>query len=268
VTLQGDTPRFSEGFVEADGFHIRYMSAGEGLPLIHLHGAGGPRLTPAHDKLSRQHRVIAFEMPGFGRSGHNTRTSSTADMAETMHAAIRALGVERCNLWATSFGARVALWLAARQPTLVSALVLEAPAAIRPAGQMPPSGSPEEVARMIYAHPERQASLPAADLAGQAKTREFVMRVRGPDRDADLEAAMRRLETPVLVLFGTHDQLMPPELGRHYKELLANGHLVFVYDAGHAISTERPEAFVEVTSDFLERHEAFVINRVGTVKYP
>ena len=79
---------------------------------------------------------------------------------------------------------------------------------------------------------------------------------------------MRRVETPVLVLFGTGDRLMPPELGRHYKDLLPNGHLVFVYDAGHAISTERPEAFVEVTADFLDRHEAFVINRVGTVIHP
>ncbi|HTW72356.1 MAG TPA: alpha/beta hydrolase [Acetobacteraceae bacterium] len=266
--MQGDTARFSEGFVEADGFRIRFMAAGEGLPLIHLHGAGGPRLTPAHDLLCRQHRVIAFEMPGFGRSAENTRTTSTADLAETMHAAIRALGVERCNLWATSFGARVALWLAVQQPAMVSALVLEAPAAIRPAGQTPPSGSPEDIARMLYAHPERQPSSPAADPATQAKTRAFVLRVRGPDRDPDLEAAMRRVETPVLVLFGTGDRLMPPELGRHYKDLLPNGHLVFVYDAGHAISTERPEAFVEVTADFLDRHEAFVINRVGTVIHP
>lgn len=268
MTLQGDIPHFTEGFVDADGFHIRFMTAGDGLPLVHLHGAGGPRLTPAHDLLCRRRRVIAFEMPGFGRSAENRRTTSTADMADTMHAAIRALGIEHCDLWATSFGARVALWLAVRQPVLVSALVLEAPAAIRPAGQTPPSGSPEEVARMIYAHPERQPSLPAAEPAVQKQTQELLMRVRGPDRDADLEAAMQRLDTPVLVLFGTSDRLMPPELGRHYKELLANGHLVFVYDAGHAISTERPETFVEVTSDFLERHEAFVINRVGTVKYP
>ena len=38
--------RFREGFVEADGFRIRYMEAGEGTPLVHLHGAGGMRLTP------------------------------------------------------------------------------------------------------------------------------------------------------------------------------------------------------------------------------
>ena len=35
---------FSEGFVEADGFHIRYCEVGRGAPLVHLHGAGGLRL--------------------------------------------------------------------------------------------------------------------------------------------------------------------------------------------------------------------------------
>ena len=70
------------------------------------------------------------------------------------------------------------------------------------------------------------------------------------------------------MLFGTLDRADAAGDGPHYKELLPNGHLVFVYDAGHAISTERPEAFAEVTLDFLERHEAFVINRVGTLIHP
>jgi hypothetical protein len=52
---------FSEGHVEADGFRIRYMEAGHGPALLHLHGAGGLRLTPGHDLLRRHFRVIAFE---------------------------------------------------------------------------------------------------------------------------------------------------------------------------------------------------------------
>jgi pimeloyl-ACP methyl ester carboxylesterase len=259
---------YTEGFVEADGFRIRFMQAGEGAPLVHLHGAGGLRLTPGHDLLCRHHKVIVFEMPGFGRSPENTRTQTTADLAETMAAAIRALHITQCHLLGTSFGARVALWLAARQPDLVATLVLESPAAIRPAGRVPPSGSPQDIARAIYGHPDRFPLPPPVDPKIQAQTRAFVMRVRGPDRDADLEAAMRRLQTPTLVLFGTLDRLMPPELGRLYKDLLPNGHLVFVYDAGHAISAERPEAFADVTSDFLERREAFVINRTPTLIHP
>jgi len=39
---------FREDFVEADGFRIRYCEAGDGPVLVHLHGAGGPRLSRAH----------------------------------------------------------------------------------------------------------------------------------------------------------------------------------------------------------------------------
>jgi pimeloyl-ACP methyl ester carboxylesterase len=96
----------------------------------------------------------------------------------------------------------------------------------------------------------------------------LVRRLRGPDRDPELEARLRDLATPVLVLFGTLDRVMPPQMGRFYKTLLPNCHLVFVYDAGHEISTDRPEAFADVVDDFLERHEAFVINRRGTLVDP
>jgi pimeloyl-ACP methyl ester carboxylesterase len=265
-----ETPReaFREGFVEADGFRIRYMEAGEGTALIHLHGAGGLHLTRGHDLLTRHYRVIAFEMPGFGASPENTRTATMAELAATIAVAIKNLGIDRFNLFGTSFGGKVALLLAMQHPERVLGLVLEAPGAIRPAGHQPPSGSPQELASWLYAHPERLEPLPVPNAAIQAKTRALVLRLRGPDRDTDFETRMRGLATPTLVLFGTLDRLMPPEMGRYYRELMPNCHLVFVYDAGHAISIERPEAFAEVTVDFLERHEAFVINRTTTVIHP
>lgn len=259
---------FSEGFVETDGFRIRYMQAGQGAPLVHLHGAGGLRMTRAHDLLSKRYQVIVFEMPGFGELAENTRTQTLGELAATMGSAVSALGIDRFNLMATSFGGRVALLLALQQPDRVQALILEAPAAIRPAGQRPPSGTPEEIAQLIFAHPERLGPLPVVDPAVQEKQRALTGRLRGPDRDAELEARMKGLATPTLVVFGTLDRVIPPDLGRIYKTLLPNCHLVFVYDAGHEISTDRPEAFAEVAGDFLERHEAFVISRTETVIHP
>jgi pimeloyl-ACP methyl ester carboxylesterase len=260
---------FREGFVEADGFRVRYMAAGEGTALIHLHGAGGMHLTRGHDLLSRHYRLIAFEMPGFGASPKNTGTVTVAELAATMAVAVKNLGIDRFNLFGTSFGGKVALLLAMQHPERVLGLVLEAPGAIRPAGGIaPPSGSPQEMARRLYAHPERIEPLPVPDPAIQAKMRALVLRLRGPDRDRDFETRMRGLTTPTLVLLGTRDYVMPPEMSHFYKELMPNCHLVFVYDAGHAISTERPEAFAEVAVDFLERHEAFVISRTTTLIHP
>ena len=73
-------------------------------------------------------------MPGFGRSAENTRTTTMAELAATMAAALTAMQIDRYHLLGTSFGGKVALWLAAQQPERVLGLVLEAPAAIRPVG--------------------------------------------------------------------------------------------------------------------------------------
>jgi pimeloyl-ACP methyl ester carboxylesterase len=268
-----DPAEFREHHVDADGFRIRYMEGGashteNGPALVHLHGAGGLRLNPAHMLLAERFRVIAFEMPGFGVSPASPRITDQATLARTMAAAAQALGLDRFNLMGTSFGGRTALYLAAQQPAAVTALVLVSPAAIRSPGSRPPSGTPEEVARLLFAHPERVPPLPPQDPVMQANTARFVARLRGPDRDPTLEALMRELAAPTLVLFGTLDRVTPSSLGRHYKELLPNCNLVLVYDAAHAIGTDRPEAFCEVVTDFLERHEAFIISRSETLINP
>ena len=92
--------------------------------------------------------------------------------------------------------------------------------------------------------------------------------MRATGRDPDLEARLRTCDVPTLVLWGTLDRLIPSEMGRIYKELMPNCHLVLVYDAGHLIDAERPEACAEVVGDFLERHEAFLISRHETVIHP
>ena len=99
---------FQEAFVDADGFRIRYMVSGDGPALVHLHGAGGLRLNPAHDLLSRQFRVVAFEMPGFGTE-ENQRTRDVPELAATIAKAAQALGLKQFNLMGTSFGGKVAL---------------------------------------------------------------------------------------------------------------------------------------------------------------
>jgi pimeloyl-ACP methyl ester carboxylesterase len=207
-------------------------------------------------------------MPGFGQSPENTRTRTMAELASTMARAVEGLGLRTFNLLGTSFGAKTALWLALQAPERVLALVLEAPAAIRAESAAPLSGSPAEMARRLYAHPERLDPVPIPDGTAWAKTLPMVMRLRGPSRDAELERQLPTLAPPTLVVFGTMDVIVPPEMGRIYKQLMPNCHLVFVYDVGHAISTERPQAFEEVVSDFLERHEAFVISRAETVIHP
>ena len=257
---------FKEGFVDADRFHIRYREAGQGEPLVCLHGAGGLRISRAHEILAEKHRVIAFEAPGFGTSPENDRSGSAKELAASLAQAVANLGIDRYNLMGTSFGGRLALWWATQFLERLNSLVLVAPAAIRPPeddGAAPPAG-----ASVLYAHPERQPKLPPPDPAVLAKQAALVQRLRGPARDPELEGQFPNLKVPTLVLFGTSDRVIPSEMGRHYRELLPNCQFVLVYDAGHSIDADRPEAFAAVVGDFLERHEGFVIRQERDLIYP
>src|SRR5690349_10536010 len=131
---------FTERHIEADGFEIRYMEAGEGPPLVCFHGAGGLRLSRGHELLAERHRLIALEAPGFGASPVNQRSRSMMELAATMEAAIGALHLERFSLWGISFGGKLALSLAIRAPERLEALVLAAPAAIREGSRPLPRG--------------------------------------------------------------------------------------------------------------------------------
>ena len=107
----------------------------------------------------------------------------------------------------------------------------------------------------------------ALALAREAPERVRSLLLEAPDAVRP-DAALARLAVPTLVVVGTRDDAAVAERGRGYKDLMPNAHLVFVYDAGHAVASDRPEAFAEVAGDFLERHEAFVISRAATVIHP
>jgi pimeloyl-ACP methyl ester carboxylesterase len=159
--------------------------------------------------------------------------------------------------------------MALQQPERVQALVLAAPAAIRPEGSSRPRpASVEERMALLYAYPERQPAASPPDPAVMAKQETLVRRLIGPPRDEAFERRLAALDVPVLVLFGTLDRMVPSEMGRLYCETLPNCSLVLIYDAGHALDAERPEAFVAVADDFLQRHEGFLVNRQSRLIYP
>ena len=269
LVLSPDSP-FVERIVEVDGFQIRYWEAGSGPPLVCFHAAGGPRLGRGHELLAERHRVVLFETPGFGWSAVNDRSSSVAELAQTMAAAVEKLGIERYNLWGTSFGGRLACWLAVQYPERLNALVLVAPAAILPEGHTTRAGGVPLADRpkLYFAHPERASGALIADPEILAKQSALLAKIRGPNRDADLEGRLAGLDVPTLVLFGTEDRLIPSEMGRIYREIMPRCHLVIVYDAGHHIDADRPEAFASVVLDFLERHEQFLVARTSSLIHP
>ena len=236
---------FEQRFVEADRFRILVLEKGQGEPLVFFHTARGVRLTAAHARLAETRRVIALEAPGFGRSPVNQRTADLPALARTMLAAAEALGLRQFDLMGHSFGGKLALWAAILAPEAVRALVLVAPSAIRPENWSPPTVQ-EDVDPEVG---HQQSAL--------------VARLFGPAVDAALESRMGEVACPVLALFGTRDELIPTSIARRYRQLMPKANVMFVYDAGHSITEDRPEATAALIEDFLQEPGGFLVNRTS-----
>ena len=85
---------------------------------------------------------------------------------------------------------------------------------------------------------------------------------------AALESRLHEVQCPTLVVFGQDDATVAPEATSIYRERIPNCSIAFVYDAGHDVAAERPEALVNLVSDYLERRETFIVQNRSRVINP
>ena len=257
---------FREGQVEAGGFSVRYWETGQGRPVFMLDSTGWRR-SLLHDALAEKHHVFSLELPGAGDSPVNTTSQSVGDLADIAGRAASALTSERYTLIGTSFGAHVALWQTLQTPDQVEALILISPRAIRPQ-EIAAEATALEVHGLMFAHPENaQKHTPLAPEIF-AKESELARRLNSGVHDGEAEARLGEVRCPTLAVFGKEDRLVSPEAARVYRERIPNSNISIVYDAGHCIIGERPEALVNAVADYVEHWETFIVGRQTGVINP
>jgi pimeloyl-ACP methyl ester carboxylesterase len=113
-------------FVEVNGTHLHYVSAGTGgPPILLVHGF--PESWWAFHKviplLAKTHRVFAVDLRGFGDSGHESGTYDSATAAEDLHQLIELLGVGPVHLVGQDIAGATVFRLAATYPADVASFI-------------------------------------------------------------------------------------------------------------------------------------------------
>lgn len=270
-------------YVEVDGLSVHYLVAGEGPPLILLHGAGDNALDWrwALPELARTHRLYAPDLPGSDDSAKPSADYSPTFFERLVAAFADALGLERAAFVGNSLGGLISLRLALSEPARVERLVLVNSAglghAINPAfTSVNVPGLSEAAlpywrtwvgayqrawarAALLFAHPEQ---VPREWLAEQCRlarspgyleAHTSVLRALvGPGGQREvLTDRLPLLQSPTLVVWGARDRVFPEYQATEAASRLRKGSLALIPDCGHLPPVERPDLFVAALAGFL-----------------
>lgn len=264
-------------FVETLGYRTHYIEAGEGAPLILLHGGGaGADARGNWEKLclpmlARNRRVIAYDMVGFGNSdapepdsfdyGPESRVDQLAAFIETM-------GLAGTDIIGNSMGGRTSLATAIKRPELLGRIVLMGSAGLdRSMGGALAAltdydftyAGMERIVRALTN--DRYEPDPAMvqyrlDLSLQpAQAKAFGATMKALKARSGLwieDAEVASVKHQTLVVNGKNDKVVPLAHGYRYLELLENSTGVILPHCGHWAMIEHPETFAVIVEDFLD----------------
>jgi len=227
-------------------------------PLVYLHPAGGVRPTRVLEKLKPLQPVF----PGFDGTPIEKNLTSRKHLAGWVAQYIEREIGKPCDVIGCSFGGAVALWLAIQRPDLVDHLVLECPAGLQTIDAKL-RADPSEFRKALFVHPEK--ALPVSKTREvEAENRRMLTHYGAEDgKDPELLERISEVKSQTLILHGTEDRIIGRESMQLLKSRLAKSFLVYVWDAAHNIEVDQPERMLQLVEGFLERSEAFVVNRAG-----
>jgi pimeloyl-ACP methyl ester carboxylesterase len=275
--------RLSVKTVLVDGQRIAYLDAGEGSPVILVHGFGGSMWQWEYQQaaLASAHRVITLDMLGSGWSDKPDMAYTPDDTVRFFRSFMDALGIPRATLVGNSMGAGLVIAMAVAHPDRVNRVVLM-------------SGLPDHIREKLISPMMRRAvdsSIPiwlvsfGNTFTGRGLTKRILSEMvhnqhlltdavvdrshrnrKRPGLIRPLMTTVRNLplwengfakrigeiSQPTLIIWGTEDKVFPPDVGRDLQRRVRGSQLAVIPDAGHIVQWERPDKVNPLLLDFLK----------------
>jgi pimeloyl-ACP methyl ester carboxylesterase len=248
--------------VEVNGFSVAYRDAGEGPPLILLHGflCDSRCWRPQLADLSDRFRVLAWDAPGAGSSSDPPDTFTTTDWANCLAGFLDVVGIEGAQVLGLSWGGILAQEFYRLYPDRVRALILcDTYAGWK--GSLPQSACKERLKRCFL-----ESSLPAEEFVARWVP-EFFTEAASHDlkeemskvvsefhpqgfrlmakssADTDTTDVLPNIEVPTLLVWGDDDRRSPMNIAEQFRDTIPDAKLAIIAYAGHVSNMEQPEAF-------------------------
>ncbi len=265
--------------VDAGGLRLHYLEAGEGEPVLFLHGWPTSAQLWRHvlPKVGRTHRAIALDLPGFGLSDKPTDRPYTFGFFErTLEAFLDALQIDRVGLVVHDLGGPVGLYWGVEHPARIRELAIlntlcfpelswavkafvlathlpvlrgfiSSPAGVARGlrlGVVDKARITPEVARLHGGPFERPEARKALLMAGQGLSpRRFGRIAEGLPQFTDI---------PVRLLYGEKDRILPDvaDTMARVAKILPHAEVSSIPDCGHFLQEDRPDEVAIALAEF------------------
>ena len=287
-SLESLIPRWApppSEFIDLNGqvVHLRDEGPpGDPLPVVLLHGTSSSLHTWEGwvAELKKTHRVVTFDLPGFGLTGPAAAPGHEGDYSDEAYQAfvvamLDRLKLQRVVLGGNSLGGQIAWEVAATHPERVGALILVDAGGYAFVSESVPGGF--QLARMPLIKHLGKYMLPRAFVEKSVKNvygdpekvtaetvdRYFEMALREGNREAlgrrmeqlrpgKFAALIPGLKQPTLILWGERDHLIPIASARAFARDIAGSRLVTFEALGHVPQEEDPAATLAPVKTFLD----------------
>src|SRR5713226_5498668 len=275
------TPEPTSGFAEVNGTRLYYEMAGEGYPLVLMHGGimDNTMWDDQFETFAQHYHVIRFDLRGYGQSDLPVGPKPYS-MRGDLRALLTFLGIDRANILGISMAGSIAIDFTLDSPAMVNALILVAPGVN---GYDSDSAQSEEEKAMFQ---EIEAAFESDDLerAVELETRAWVdgpnrtpeqvdpvvrkraynMNLQNNRRAVGIEwpatqkltpPAFERLSeirVPTLLIIGDGDVREQVTLVDVLETKITGARKAVIYGVAHLPNMERPAEFNQLVLDFLK----------------
>jgi pimeloyl-ACP methyl ester carboxylesterase len=250
--------------IELAGSALDVWEAGDGPPLLFLHGAGGFRADhPFLALLGKHRRITAPSHPGFGASSLPEWIDRPEDIAHVYLNLLDRISPHPIDLIACSLGGWIGCELTSLVPEKFRKLIFVGPVGVK-LGTRETLDIPDifalpaaTVEQLLYHEPEKFRPDPAKmtdeELTVMLRNRETTALLTWEPymHNPKLRHRLRRISNETLFLRGEHDGLISASYMNGYAKLLPNARTLTLPNAGHVPHVEQPSAFAAAALAFL-----------------
>ncbi|MBI4123135.1 MAG: alpha/beta hydrolase [Parcubacteria group bacterium] len=250
---------------ELGGIQVHYKEAGQGEPLLILHGWGGSSESWVllQRALSKEgFRVIAIDLPGFGKTNPPAMAWGVQEYSSFVEQFVSAIGLDKFSLLGHSFGGQIAITFAVQNSEKIKKLILAAPPGIRrpPGLKEKMVGLASKLVNVLFWIVPSQEARENLKKAGYRliKRRDY-LKAEGVMRQImqrvireDLFSIFSQIRVPTLIIWGDDDRQVPVQDAYTLLREIPHSAVEIIPKAGHVPHLKTPEKLSALVTKFLK----------------